>query len=138
MANRSNDRKQILKKKTRSGQLSTFRKNAAMMSSRWLFDLPGFRTWTFCSSEKTRKVCQPNLLVKICVGGTSSIFFVFSSGVLTEQKHLGDYFDRKGIVIIQTPTNEDGKELSEDENTELAIEVEAEDVEKTEEGLKVG
>ena len=57
---------------------------------------------------------------------------------MTEQKHLGDYFDRKGIVIIQTPTNEDGKELSEDENTELAIEVEAEDVEKTEEGLKVG
>jgi len=63
-------------------------------------------------------------------------FAFFSAGTLTEQKNLGDYFERKGVVIIEIPIY-DGKELTEDEHTDLAIEVDAEDVQKTEEGLKV-
>ena len=60
----------------------------------------------------------------------------FSQATLTDPKTMDKYFERKGVVVIAQPFK-DRKVLSEDESTELALEVNAEDVVKESDGLKV-
>ncbi|XP_076810149.1 putative transcriptional regulatory protein Arth_2304 [Clavelina lepadiformis] len=56
-------------------------------------------------------------------------------GTLRDPSQITNYFERKGVVIVPQPF-ENGHYLTEEEGTELALDVEAEDVLKCEEGLK--
>ena len=61
---------------------------------------------------------------------------MFSKGTVTDQKTIDDYFNKKGVIIISKPLK-DGKELNEDERTELALDIDAEDVIQVDQDLKV-
>ena len=60
----------------------------------------------------------------------------YSQGAITDTREIENFFKRKGIVTINHPVI-DGKKLNEDESTELAIEVDAEEVVIEDENLKV-